>query len=1141
MRAYSLVATLLPVILGTSSASVYAGNASIVYDFVAHYSEARVDKVLNPGTSEFTSGGVKKHAINLHPMGKEDATVSFNLQLPKVKKGERLILVFGAGMGDGFRTDDPAHPSDGVIFKVRIGKDEKFKQDIMSVGWVYGAIDLTGRAGKSTEITFATNAKTNSNYDWAAFGQPLIVKLGTNELFAAKTVSNCAGIVTAKAETEGVILELTPLSESGTAIGQPVAHTLPKGIFFAVPFDFTRERAYSVRVTTSSPKVGDLAAYGYGFECTLVSFGPSRALPFKGEAVDYRCVVRNTGHGLLPPDLKAKAQLVIEGSQALFEDQQIGALFPGEEKSLQWSNVSLPASNQISASIKVTAGDAFQVTVSKITRVANRPAEAPSPKGAECITLSDGSVVLQNPAIRMTFHKVGSEFIGWTLSVPEGDQWRQVASGSPLGKIVTSAGADGPGHEQDLVATEFKSQLSDGSPVAQFTLARRVDNAECRFEWKFTLDPVQPKISASHSVTTAQPIGILHFSGPMVYAGDGSFGGKKDEALFPGLEYLLTESSSGTENVSPPNNLRTVPHPNKITIPFMAVRSGKNLIMLEWDPLQKWDGSADRPAAVFASPNFLDGQDNHKMGLLIPSVPEWTRENCQTASKPYMLEAGKSLVVSGCIRVKTDSTTIIDAVDAWIGGHGVPDTAPIAKSPGEVMALCEKAYLETIWDPQARGWKHTNTSSAAFDSQIAAYLLRKVNFVINPERKKTYASVVQAAIDAVGKNNLQLDAALLAGGVGAVLSRMAEHAKQLIATQREDGSWPFKPDEKHSILGKTDDTSSGHCATSAVALLEYALIANDQAAIDAGLKALKYLDTQTRPEGAQTWELQLHVPDILASSKLVRAYTLAYQLTEDKKYLDRAVYWAKTGLPFVYLWSAVDRPIMLYGTIPVFGATWFNGQPWFGVCVQWCGMDYAYSLARLSDFDQTLPWGKIAEGIFYSGAQQQELITKKYPAEAGLYPDAYSPVKGDEEYHWSLNPGLLSKGMIRLIGSDCYPYTYTVKDGQGKILTLTLPVQGAQFYREADFIKGSFRYMYGATIYMILSGVYYPDSVTVNTLGINKVADVESVEEGWQYFPETSIAIIKMKMRSENNIVIDILAHQLRPEDWKELEKKQQK
>ena len=59
-------------------------------------------------------------------------------------------------------------------------------------------------------------------------------------------------------------------------------------------------------------------------------------------------------------------------------------------------------------------------------------------------------------------------------------------------------------------------------------------------------------------------------------------------------------------------------------------------------------------------------------------------------------------------------------------------------------------------------------------------------------------------------------------------------------------------------------------------------------------KSLKLLDKQTElyadtvPRGAQTWEVPLHTPDILASAHMVKAYTLGYIISGREEYLEQA-------------------------------------------------------------------------------------------------------------------------------------------------------------------------------------------------------------------------------------------------------------
>ena len=106
------------------------------------------------------------------------------------------------------------------------------------------------------------------------------------------------------------------------------------------------------------------------------------------------------------------------------------------------------------------------------------------------------------------------------------------------------------------------------------------------------------------------------------------------------------------------------------------------------------------------------------------------------------------------------------------------------------------------------------------------------------------------------------------------------------------------------------------------------LLYRQPGSLAAGLKTLEFMQRFRTPRGAQTWEAPLHTPDILASGHPVWAYVRAYQLTGDRGWLAEARRWAISGLPFVYQWS--NRPIMVYATTPVYGATIWQGPNWIG-------------------------------------------------------------------------------------------------------------------------------------------------------------------------------------------------------------------
>ena len=98
------------------------------------------------------------------------------------------------------------------------------------------------------------------------------------------------------------------------------------------------------------------------------------------------------------------------------------------------------------------------------------------------------------------------------------------------------------------------------------------DGVAWTFSQEFSPGPDSRQIRLVATATPAESRRVLHWSGPTLLAGDGTFGGHKTDAIFPGLEYLLEdEPSSSTAYAAPKFANRTVPHPYKVTIPLMAV------------------------------------------------------------------------------------------------------------------------------------------------------------------------------------------------------------------------------------------------------------------------------------------------------------------------------------------------------------------------------------------------------------------------------------------------------------------------------------------------------------------------------------------------------------------------------------------
>jgi hypothetical protein len=145
----------------------------VLHDLVGRFGDA---KASNAHWSRLGSGEPSR--IELHPPGKGDAVLAFPpITLPTVEPGECLRLVTAFGFDPAACLDDPANPSNGVRFAIRVNGREAVATDHHAPSWLYQNIDLTAHAGKQVEILLVTHAAGNMNWDHAAFRRPQIVRV----------------------------------------------------------------------------------------------------------------------------------------------------------------------------------------------------------------------------------------------------------------------------------------------------------------------------------------------------------------------------------------------------------------------------------------------------------------------------------------------------------------------------------------------------------------------------------------------------------------------------------------------------------------------------------------------------------------------------------------------------------------------------------------------------------------------------------------------------------------------------------------------------------------------------------------------------------------------------------------------------
>ena len=449
---------------------------------------------------------------------------------------------------------------------------------------------------------------------------------------------------------------------------------------------------------------------------------------------------------------------------------------------------------------------------------------------------------------------------------------------------------------------------------------------------------------------------------------------RKSQAVFPGLEYLADEPSSSEADLVGPQSKRQVPASHKLTFPLMAVAHDNRVAGLFWNHQPAF-------AALFDSPDRLLASGGHLLGVIAPGSDGFNRhegELMPTAAMP--LKAGEPIVLRAAF-FGGRGATVRPALEAFVASRGLPDV-PSAGSLADYLALATAGWLDSgVRD----GGRFRHAIGTNFPPQPAAdaavytsWLAGRSGDAATRDRLQEAAAAALAAVptgslDAAAIGHVRMPVqSLVFGRVEEAVAAHAATARRLLATVRPDGSVAYQPGKGGIDYGRTHDSdhANGLSARAVAAALESARFAGDKKLIDEAVSALRRLGATyagSVPRGAQTWEVPLHTPDILASAHLVRAFTIGYELTGDRELLDQAVAWAWTGLPFLYLVDPVGTPDGPYGCVTVFGATAWKWPVWIGRPVQWCGLVYADALYRLARHNPGGPWRRLADGITATG------------------------------------------------------------------------------------------------------------------------------------------------------------------------------
>jgi len=628
--------------------------------------------------------------------------------------------------------------------------------------------------------------------------------------------------------------------------------------------------------------------------------------------------------------------------------------------------------------------------------------------------------------------------------------------------------------------------------------------------------PQPGKIIIETALTVSHDRDIIHIPWLTIFPGLGTFGERKSQGLLAGVEYLCDEPSSSDADIATPEHVRRVPNPIKITFPLMAIAHNGNYLGVIWEP-------SGMVAATFDSPDTIYRSGAHVLALSAPAVGDLRFENDFSAHSPFRLETDKTLKVTVMI-IGGKGNSVVPAVKHYVDLKGLPELPQFEGGLDAAVSLLAHGWLDSEINHEGL-FRHAvwgSSFGAGPAADAAMYIDWLANYAkdeslcdrLKELKDKALGRIPSAQPFSSGVSHARLPTApFVFGRVDEFVRQTRNHALHLLNGFDEKGVKLYRP-------GKTDYSrthfakhANGYAGRDMVTILEAAALSADKELIS---KALELLDRQTAlyadtvPRGAQTWEVPLHTPDILASAHMVRAYTLGYMISGKQEYLEQARYWAWTGVPFIYLYPPTPQAVGLYATIPVLGATNWRAPVWIGRPVQWCGLVYCSALHLLSEFDPKGPWEKVAKGITIAGLQMSWPVTDK--SRQGLLPDLW-----DLEAQLGAGPAI-NPGTVQAHVPEVY--------GQGKMYDMK-KLDNRGWFIHAPCLIGNIREDDKAVTFtvegwsdkpyhVLISGIEeQPTDISVRRLAAESDRSLASKSAGDEFNDESKTLLITLQGKSE--------------------------
>lgn len=451
-----------------------------------------------------------------------------------------------------------------------------------------------------------------------------------------------------------------------------------------------------------------------------------------------------------------------------------------------------------------------------------------------------------------------------------------------------------------------------------------------------------------------------------LYCGEGSYGVEKNDALLPGVDWPVgTEWSSGTDFFKDPWANRSVPHPNKVGAPVMALSHGGEYVSVEYDldaPVTRWFNYTEYyPQPVFAAPNFIERMNNSLLGIMIPDVKSEQEEN-RVFAAPFEIHKGQRIRFSASVTL--GAGTSIDALCNYVKRTGMPAPRPVM-TPDEALEKIANAYNTNLYH-EGKGFGYVQEHINSVSGNPPAFLQRFIKENKDTELARELTEKIAPFIKERTENAPDIE-------------KLRETGDRIMSWQREDGAFCFDPDGRHygkddfvvarsfiDPMAQSGDTALYLNTISAADLVRIYEQTGDKKYFDAACRSLDLFMDAIRPEGGDYWETPLHAPNLLAAGHAANVYYYVYKRHGVERYRAKAVYFLRCLLAFTHLRAPKSVP-SLYNTKPCLCCSDWYFANWVRDFVQWevlhC-INHAQSLGiRYEEIDPELDWLTYVEGV----------------------------------------------------------------------------------------------------------------------------------------------------------------------------------